>query len=192
MSFSWFSSFVRPATFILSFSVLAPYAQASLITLNTLAKTCARIAFSDRPEVHHCNEIHNGVSHTHAFDGNPMTPSQARTAGRAGPGAVAANGSIVHRDGFPFRNYTFVGGAGGFVETVQTLAGGPHEVLLDFFLPAGFLEYTTNMELGDAFTFAAHLEANLSVCEGVADCNHLPSDLVTTLFSLRTDLQVHP
>lgn len=118
----------------------------------------------DRAEVTSDSQtIANGPAEATATVGTLLTPSEARASGRSEATTVTSNAEYVNRDFGATANFTSVASDASFELEATSLTGG--DVVVDFFLPAGFLELVTQGEFAPgAVLQAAGLRAELTVC----------------------------
>ncbi|HEY3392710.1 MAG TPA: hypothetical protein VGK58_08380, partial [Lacipirellulaceae bacterium] len=125
-------------------------------------------------------ETVDGTAHANNFDGNLTSPSEARTAGRTSASEIAANATLRHRNGGPFRDYSSVKGRA--IYTIDAVALNSGNVFLDFYLPPGFVEIEANAEFRDFIQLSSLITADISMC--APKC----ATPLTTLFQLRSEL----
>lgn len=126
----------------------------------------------------------DSTSHSHNFDGDLTTPSEARTAARSGSTTIAANASILHRGpAAAFRNYTSVSGDALFEWDVLVLNEG--DVWFTFNLPPALLETQSNQEFGSFRNLYAGVQADIQYCSPA--CTY--SSLNPVLFQMWSELE---
>lgn len=139
---------------------------AVILLLNTTNDTEALVEVGGtRVDFEH-NTLTNTPSNSSAFHGDLAAPSEARTAGRSSGIEIAANARFDNRTFSPVTDYTRVRGTADHRLEAQLIGGGPAEVFIDFVLPPGFVEFTSNAELSPGIvTLEARVLAQLGLCD---------------------------
>lgn len=169
-------NFARPCARRLRFGILAGLAvvavnfpaHATLIQLQRVQDTVSVLDFKSvdpqNPPATSRIDFQESRSETpvqsSVLDGVFGRGSQARMAGRAGGQELTANAAIRNANsGSPFVDYDSARGEASLGFDVHVLT--PTNVTLDFFLPPGFLQLQTSVEVGSRSQLSASLLARI-------------------------------